>query len=385
MRFVLQVDCGAAFFAPIEGRRPEDPLTKIVPQPGILDIALYEGGASAIEGRSNALKLSSNENPLGAPESAREAFSRAVHDLHRYPNTDHAGLRQAIAEVWRLDPARIVCGVGSDEIIHLLCQAFAGPKDEVIHTEHGFAMYRISALAAGATPVEVPERDRITDVDMILAACNRRTRLVFIANPNNPTGTMIPLSEIARLADGLPPQTLLVLDGAYAEYVEGYDAGAALIEARENVVMTRTFSKIYGPGGPRIGWGYGPAPIMEAVARIRGPFNLSTAALAAAEAAVRDRPWVARCRAENAKWREWLGRTLAEMGVPSDVASANFILARFADAAEAEACDAHLRSEGIIVRRVAGYKLPHCLRITVGDEASCRRVAHAIGQFKGLR
>lgn len=360
-------------------------MTTIVPKPGIMDIALYEAGASHVAGRSNVLKLSSNENPLGAPESAREAFARAVHELHRYPSTDHAALRAAIGEVWGLDPDRIVCGVGSDEIIHFLCQAYAGPKDEVIHTEHGFSMYRISALAAGAKPVEVPERDRITDVDAILAACNRRTRLVFVANPNNPTGTMIPLSEVARLADGLPPRALLVLDGAYAEYVEGYDAGAALIDERSNVVMTRTFSKIYGLGGLRVGWGYGPREIIDVLNRIRGPFNLSSAALAAAEAAVRDRAWVVRCRTENAKWREWLGRTLAEMGVPSDVASANFVLARFADAAEADACDAHLRAEGIIVRRVAGYRLPHCLRITVGDEASCRRVAHAIGQFKGLR
>lgn len=360
-------------------------MTKIVPQPGILDIQLYEGGGSHVEGKSNVLKLSSNENPLGAPEGAREAFARAVHDLHRYPNTDHAALRAAIGEAWGLDPARVVCGVGSDEIIHLLCQAYAGPKDQVIHTAHGFAMYRISALAAGAIPVEVPERDRITDVDLILKACTRRTRLVFIANPNNPTGTMIGPAEVARLADSLPPQALLVLDGAYAEYVDGYDAGASIVEARENVVMTRTFSKIYGLGGLRVGWGYGPKAIMDTLNRVRGPFNLSTAALVAAEAAVRDRAWVQRCRTENAKWREWLARTLAEMGVPSDVSSANFVLARFADPHEAEACDAHLRSEGIIVRRVAGYKLPHCLRITVGDEASCRRVAHAIGQFKGVR
>jgi histidinol-phosphate aminotransferase len=360
-------------------------VTKIIPQPGILDIALYEGGASHVEGRANVLKLSSNENPLGPSDAAREAFARAVHDLHRYPTTSHAALRQAIGEAWRLDPARIICGVGSDEIIHFLCQAFAGPKDEVIHTEHGFAMYRISALAAGAKPVEVRESERVTDVDAILAACNRRTKLVFVANPNNPTGTMIAGSELARLAERLPPHTLLVIDGAYAEYVEGYDAGASLVDARENVVMTRTFSKIYGLGGLRVGWGYGPQAVIDVLNRIRGPFNLSTAALAAAEAAVRDRAWVHRCRAENAKWREWLARALAEMGVPSDVASANFILARFADAGEADACDAHLRGEGIIVRRVAGYKLPQCLRITVGDEASCRRVAHAIGQFKGLR
>jgi histidinol-phosphate aminotransferase len=233
--------------------------------------------------------------------------------------------------------------------------------------------------------VEVPERERTTDADAILAACTGRTRLVFLANPNNPTGTMIGQSELRRLAEGLPDQALLVLDGAYAEYVEGYDAGAALIAERDNVVMTRTFSKIYGLGGLRIGWGYGPQAVVDTLNRVRGPFNLSSAALAAAEAAARDRAWVQKCRAENARLRDWLARRLAEVGVPSDVSTANFVLARFADAQEANACDEHLRAEGIIVRRVAGYKLPHCLRITVGDEASCRRVAHAIGQFKGAK
>ena len=357
-------------------------MTRILPQPGIMDIALYEGGASHLEGKSNVLKLSSNENPLGSPEAAKEAFLRAVRDLHRYPNTDHASLRQAIGEAWGLEPRRIICGVGSDEIIHFLCQAYAGPGNEVIHTEHGFLMYRISALAAGATPVEVPERERTTDVDAILAACTDRTKLVFIANPNNPTGTMIGETELARLADGIPPGAILVLDGAYAEYVDGYDAGAALIATRDNVVMTRTFSKIYGLGGMRVGWGYGPQAIIDNLNRVRGPFNLSSAALLAAEAAVRDRAWLQRCRQENARWRDWLAARLAELGVPSDVSTANFVLARFADAQEANACDEHLRGEGIIVRRVAGYKLPHCLRITVGDEASCRRVAHGIAQFK---
>jgi histidinol-phosphate aminotransferase len=360
-------------------------MTRIVPQPGIMDIALYVGGQSHLEGRANVLKLSSNENPLGVPESAREAFGRAARDLNRYPSTDHAELRQAIGEVWGLDPRRIVCGVGSGEVLQLLAQVYAGPGDEVIHTEHGFAMYPIYARAAGATPVEVPERERVVDVDAILAACDDRTRVVYVANPANPTGTMIGEGEVARLADGLPPRALLVLDGAYAEYVEGFDAGAGIVAGRDNVVMTRTFSKIYGLGGLRVGWAYGPQEVIDALNRVRGPFNLSAPTLAAAEAAVRDRAWVQRCRSENARWRDWLAQRLAELGVPSDVATANFVLARFADAAEANFCDEHLRGEGIIVRRVAGYKLPHCLRITVGDEASCRRVAHAIAAFKSQR
>jgi histidinol-phosphate aminotransferase len=193
---------------------------------------------------------------------------------------------------------------------------------------------------------------------------------------------MIGEAEMARLADGLPPQALLVIDGAYAEYIEGFDGGARLVDSRDNVVMTRTFSKLYGLGGLRIGWGYGPREVVDVLGRVRGPFNVSSAALAAAEAAVRDADWAAKCRTDNTRLRAWLAEALAEHGVPSDTSTANFILARFASQDEAEACDDFLRAEGLIVRRVAGYNLPNCLRITVGDEPSCRRVAHVIGQFK---
>ena len=358
---------------------------QIRPQPGILDITLYEGGKAPKAGVSNAIKLSSNENPFGASDRAKEAFSKSVHSLHRYPNTDHRALRQAIGDVHCLDPQRIICGVGSDEILTLLCQAYAGQKDEVVFTEHGFLLYRVNTLAVGATPVEVPERERIADVDAILAACSRRTRLVFIANPNNPTGTMISPAEMERLANGIPAQAILVVDGAYAEYVDGYDGSAGLVAARENVFMTRTFSKIYGLGGLRVGWGYGPQHIVDVLNRIRGPFNLSTAQLDVAEASVRDQEYITRCRTENARLRHWLAEALAEVGVPSDTSMANFVLARLASPEEAEACDIHLQSQGLMVRRVTSYKLPHCLRITVGDEASCRRVAHAVAQFKGLR
>lgn len=357
----------------------------IRPQPGILDIALYQGGKAHVAGVANAVKLSSNENPFGPSDKAKEAFAKTVHNLHRYPNTDHKALREAIGEVHHLDADRIICGVGSDEIITFLCQAYAGPRDEVVFTEHGFLMYRINTLAVGATPVEVPERERMTDVDAILKACTNRTKLVFIANPNNPTGTMISPAEMERLAEGLPKQAILVIDGAYAEYVEGYDGGAGLATLRENVFVTRTFSKIYGLGGLRIGWGYGPRHIIDVLNRIRGPFNLSNTQLETAEAAVRDQDWVTKCRTENARMRHWLAEALAEIGVPSDISMANFVLARFGSVEEAEACDEFLQAQGLIVRRVAGYNLPNCLRITVGDEASCRRVAHAVGQFKGLK
>lgn len=347
-----------------------------------MDIALYQGGQSHIEGVSDVVKLSSNENPFGPGEKAKEAFAKSQHQLHRYPSSDHGDLRSAISEIHGLDRDRIICGAGSDEIITFLCQAYAGPGDEVIHTEHGFAMYRISTLAAGAIPVEVPERERVVDVDAILAVCNDNTRLVFIANPANPTGTMVGGNELARLADSLPDQTILVLDGAYAEFVEGFDGGVRLINQRENVVMTRTFSKLYGLGGLRIGWGYGPRAIIDVLNRVRGPFNLSATQLATAEAAIRDREYADKCLQENTRMRAWLAEALAGLGVPSDTSCANFILARFVNQAEAEACDDYLKSQGLIVRRVAGYKLPNCLRITVGDEASCRRVAHAIAGFK---
>ncbi|MBY6003844.1 histidinol-phosphate transaminase [Salipiger bermudensis] len=354
----------------------------IEPQPGIMEIALYEGGKSSVAGVSNVVKLSSNENPFGPSPAAQEAVKRVVHEMHRYPSTDHAELRAAIAEVHGLDAERIICGVGSDEVLQILCHAYAGEGDEVIHTEHGFAMYKILAHAVGATPVEVAETERVVSVDNILAACNERTKLVFIANPNNPTGTMIGLAEIERLAENLPPQAILVLDGAYAEYVEGYDGGAQLVESRGNVVMTRTFSKLYGLGGMRVGWGYGPKEIIDVLARIRQPFNLSNVALVAAEAAIRDTAHVEKSREDNTRLRAWLAEALAEHGVPSDASTANFVLARFTSPDEAAACDTYLQSQGIIVRRVTGYKLPAALRITVGDEASCRRVAHCIGLFK---
>ena len=355
----------------------------VTPQPGIMDIALYQGGASHVEGVADVVKLSSNENPFGPSPRASDAFRQAAGELHIYPSTSHERLREAIGEVHGVDPERVICGVGSDEIISFLCYAYAGPGDEVLHTEHGFAMYRISALAAGATPVVAAERDRVTDVDALLAACTERTRLVFIANPNNPTGTMITEDEVARLADGLPEQCLLVLDGAYAEYVEGFDAGLSVMEGRGNVFMTRTFSKIYGLGGLRIGWGYGPQEIVDTLSRIRGPFNLSGPALKAAHAAVRDVTYTERCRVENARMRDWLAAELAKLGVPSDPSECNFILARFGSEDEAVACDAALKARGLIVRMVGGYGLPHCLRITIGDEPACRRIAAVIAEFKG--
>ena len=358
-------------------------MNQITPQPGIMDIALYQGGQSHVEGVAEVIKLSSNENPFGPSPKAIEAVRDSAASLHRYPSTDHASLRNAIAEKHGLNPDRIICGVGSDEVLQFVAQAYAGPGDEVIYTEHGFSMYPIIARMAGATPVMVSERDRRVDVDNILAAVTVRTRIVFVTNPGNPTSTMVSDAELVRLAQGLPTDCLMVLDGAYAEFVDGFDGGAGLVDRFSNVIMTRTFSKVYGLGGMRVGWGYAAKEIIDVLNRVRQPFNLSLTALAAAEAAVGDEEYLRFCQSENARLRIWLSEELAKVGVASDASCTNFVLARFADRNEAEACDDFLKTQGLIVRRVAGYNLPNALRITVGDENACRRVVAAITAFKG--
>lgn len=357
----------------------------IRPQPGIMEIALYVSGESQLAGKTEVLKLSSNENPYGPSEQAKLALASAVSNLHRYPNTDHGPLRQAIAEVHGLDADRIICGVGSDEVLQFITQCYAGQGDEIITTQHGFSMYPILAHAAGATPVEVPETDRCVDVDAILDAVSEFTRIVFIANPANPTGTMLSEAELRRLIENLPPYVLFVHDGAYTEFADGFDGGASLVRDYPNVVMTRTFSKIHGLGGLRIGWGYARRNVIDVLNRVRQPFNLSEVQMATAAAAIQDTAYTEWCRTQNARWRDWLRAALVQMDIGCDESFTNFVLARFDSAAEAEACDAALKSDGIIVRRTAGYQLPECLRITVGDEAACRRIIDVIARFKGVR
>ncbi|MEM1350887.1 MAG: histidinol-phosphate transaminase [Pseudomonadota bacterium] len=352
-------------------------------QPGIMDIALYKGGASQLDGFAEPLKLSSNENPFGCSEQARAAISEAALTMHRYPSTDHGSLRAAIAEVHGLPVERLICGVGSDELLTLLAMAFAGPGDEVLYPEHGFSMYRIFALAAGATPVVAPERDRQVDVDAMVARITPATRVVYLANPANPTGTALDLVSLERLAAALPSACLLVLDGAYAEFFEGYDGGASLVDAFPNVVMTRTFSKLYGLGGLRVGWAYAAQEVIDVLNRVRGPFNLSSVALAGAEAAMRDRAFVAQCLAANAAERARLTGGLNQLGIACDESHANFVLARFKDEAEALAADTQLKNAGILVRLVKGYGFPEALRITVGSSDDVSRVLSALAGFKG--
>ncbi|WP_304616495.1 histidinol-phosphate transaminase [Paracoccus sp. (in: a-proteobacteria)] len=360
-------------------------MTQTPVQPGIMDIALYVSGESALAGRDDVLKLSSNENPLGCSPAAAEAFRAASGDLHRYPGTDHASLRRAIGEVHGLDPDRIICGVGSDEVLQFVVQAYAGPGDEVITTEHGFSMYPILARMVGAMPVTVPEAARRVDVDAILAAVTDRTRVVFVANPANPTGTMLTEAELLRLAEGLPASVLFVHDGAYTEFAEGFDGGASLVDRFPNVVMTRTFSKIHGLGGLRIGWGYAARSVIDVLNRVRQPFNLSNAQMDAAEAAIRDRAFTRRCAELNARLRAEMREALTAMGIGCDESFANFVLARFDSPATAEAADRALREDGILVRRVAGYGLPEALRITVGDEAGVARVLACLKRFMAGR
>ena len=354
----------------------------ITPKPGIMDIELYVGGKAYAKGAINVVKLSSNENPLGPSPAAREAYRDQSDSLAVYPSSDHSDLRKAIADTYGLKADQILCGNGSDEIIAFLCQAFAGECDEVLFTEHGFGMYRICALGAGATPVEVPEDERVTNVDALISRCTDNTKLIFVANPNNPTGTFVSLSEIERLADGIPQSTILVLDGAYAEYVEGYDGGASLVESRKNVVMTRTFSKVYGLGGLRIGWGYASVEVIDILTRIRGPFNINRAALAAASAAVLDEGYVSYCLADNAKWADFLINELRKLGFKCDDTYANFVLARFANEEEADTVNDLLAENGLIVRQVKGYNLHNCLRITVGKGGDCTRVISVLKRFK---
>jgi histidinol-phosphate aminotransferase len=351
-----------------------------------MQIEAYVPGKSAAAGVAKIHKLSSNETPLGPSPRAVEAVRSADH-LELYPDGSATRLREAIGAKYGLDPRRIVCGAGSDELLSLITHAYVGPGDEGIFSEHGFLVYRIAILAAGGVPVVAPEKDYRADVDAILARVTDRTRIVYLANPNNPTGTYLPFDEVKRLHAGLPPQVVLVLDAAYAEYVRrnDYEAGLELVATAENVVMTRTFSKIYGLANLRLGWMVAPAHMVDAVNRIRGPFNLNGPAMEAGIAAIQDDAHVASAVEHNEQWLAWLSREIGGLGLEVTPSVGNFLLVHFPKEAgkTAKEADAFLSSRGLILRRIDAYGLPDALRLTVGGEEANRLVVETLREFLG--
>lgn len=358
------------------------------PKPWIMDIAPYVPGRSTTDDGRKVAKLSSNENPFGTPEAARAAFAAEAIRLERYPDAAAADLREAIGAHYGIEPERIIYGTGSDEVLHLAAGAYAGQGDEVIYVRYGFSVYDIAARRVGATPVVAPDKDYATDVDAILAAVTDRTRIVYVANPNNPTGTYTSREEIARLHAGLPSNVLLVLDQAYTEYLdpEDDDGGLELARTTGNVLVTRTFSKIFGLASERVGWGYGSPEMIGAMHRIRAPFNFSTAAQKAAIAALGSADFLDRSYRHNREWRAWFAREIEALGnkglraVPS---KANFQLVLFEGEVNAETAYKALMDKGYIVRWLPGQGLPHGLRITIGTEDEIRGVATALREIVG--
>lgn len=350
-----------------------------------MDIAPYVGGKSKSRPGIKVVKLSSNETPLGASPEAAKAFAESAANLHRYPDGSALLLREAISDVHGMPSERIVCGAGSDELIGLLINAYTGPGDEVLYSEHGFLMYKIYAQAAGATPVTAPEKNLRTDVDAILAKVSARTKIVFIANPNNPTGSYITSAELKRLHDGLPPHVILAIDAAYSEYatdLPDYTSGQELVDTSDNAVMLRTFSKIYGLSALRLGWAYAPAPIVDVLNRIRGPFNVSAPAIAAGAAAVRDTSFTEYTRQFNAHWLEWISNDITKLGLKVYPSIANFILVEFPQGAHSAAnANLFMMELGLIPREVGNYGLPNCLRISIGLEEDNKAVVKALADF----
>jgi histidinol-phosphate aminotransferase len=357
----------------------------LTPRPGIMGISPYVGGRSSVEGRDNVIRLASNESAFGPSPRAIAAYEAQATSLHRYPDGGASALRDALGKLNGIDPARIVCGAGSDEILQLLTKAYAGPGDEVLFSKHGFLVYELAARASGATPVAVAETDCRADVDALLAHVTEKTRILFLANPNNPTGSYLTKGELRKLWGGLPENILLVIDAAYAEYVaaEDYEAGAELVGRARNVVMTRTFSKIYGLASLRLGWCYASAEVIDVMNRVRGPFNVTGPALAAGVAAVEDQAHVVKSRDHNSKWLARLAEEMPAIGIEMLPSVCNFVLLRFAEGGgrDAKAADAFLTSRGILARNVDNYHLPDCLRVGIGRDEEMDALLSALREF----
>jgi histidinol-phosphate aminotransferase len=362
-------------------------MTTPSPRPEILTIHPYVAGESDIPGFNRTIKLSSNEGAFGVPPGARKAVLEVVDDVFRYPDGSCKRLRAALGARWGLDPARIVCGAGSDDLLYQFCLAYGGAGRDIVMSEHGFSIYHIAGAYAGSQVIRVPERNLTADLDAMLAAVTPATRLVFLSNPNNPTGSMVPADEVARFRAALPSDVLLILDAAYAEYVTApdYDPGVHLVDATDNTVMTRTFSKIYGLGGMRIGWCYAPPAVVDVLDRVRGPFNVSVAAQAAAIAALAEPDWVEKGREHNALWLPKVTAGIQAAGIKVWPSVGNFVLVDLETPEQANAADAFLRSRGIIVRKVGGYGLPQCLRVTIGLAEENESVIAAFTAFAKVR
>ena len=360
-------------------------MTTPTPIKGILDISPYVGGDASVEGLARIMKLSANEGATGPSPKAVAAYHEAGAELHRYPDGAAATLRAGLAEMYGLDADRLICGNGSDEIISHLIHSYAGPGDEVVYSEHGFLMYPLGAMASGATPVKAAEINYTASVDGFLAVVTERTKMVFVANPNNPTGTYLPQSELARLRAGLPDDVLLVIDSAYAEFVSrnDYAPGIEMVSAHDNVVMTRTFSKIYGLAALRLGWAYCPAEVARVFHRVRGPFNVNAAAQAAGLAALGDVRHTDEARAHNDRWLPWLQDECTRLGLNYIPSVGNFLTIQFKAKGprSAEAAQEFLRAKGILPRAIAGYGLPEYLRFTIGLEDQNRSVVAALEEF----
>jgi histidinol-phosphate aminotransferase len=362
---------------------PVDPIGRPTARPSVLQIEPYVPGKSEATGSLKQFKLSSNESPLGPSSAAVAAYRQFSDRLELYPDGSANRLRAALGAHYGIDPERIVCGNGSDDLLHLLASAYIGPGDDGIFTEHGFLVYKIAILAAGGTP-QIAREDHFTaNVDAILAKLSGRTKMVFLANPNNPTGTFVAYDQVKRLQSSLPPDVLLVLDAAYAEYVKrnDYSPGLELAATSQNVVMTRTFSKIYGLAGLRLGWLYGPPHVCDALNRIRGPFNVTGPAQEAGIAALSDAQHLDRAVAHNQQWLPWLTTEIEKLGLSVTPSVGNFLLIHFADPQVAAAADAFLNRCGLVLRPVAAYGLPNCLRLTVGSEEANRHLVAALAQF----
>jgi len=360
-------------------------MSLVDPKPNVLKIVPYIAGEASIPGFEHPAKLSSNESPLGPSPLAIQAYQREAGELMRYPDGAAVELRQAIARAHGLDMDQVVCGTGSEQLIDCVCRGYVSPGDEVIFTEYAFVCYLISTLAAGGIPVKAPEKDLTADVDAILDRVTPRTRVVFLANPNNPTGTWISRDELHRLRARLPQKVLLVVDAAYAEYckVAEYSFGEELVNADEgNTVVLHTFSKIYGLAALRVGWAHCPRDVALVMHRVRGVFNVSAPAQAAAVAALDDPAHTAAARKHNDQWLPWLREHVENLSLPVTPSIGNFLLIHFDSVDDCRSADAFLRGRGLILRPVANYGLPQCLRLSVGLEKENRDVVKALADWR---